>query len=683
MPDPSSREDQRESTGTPPAEIPFALRDPAPSPQLGAAQLLAAIVSSSDDAIISKNLQGIITSWNAAAERLFGYKAEEIIGQSVLTLIPKERHDEEPQILGRLRRGERLEHFETVRLRKSGQRINVSLTISPVRDDSGAIIGASKIARDITESRRAAQAALLLSAVVTSSDDAIISKNLDGIITSWNPGAERIFGYVAGEIIGRSVLTIIPPDRQHEEPQIIEQLRRGQRVEHFETMRRKKNGDVFPVSLTISPMRDSAGQIVGASKIARDITELRRIAAERETLLESERAARAQAEHASRMKDEFLATVSHELRTPLNAIVGWTDILAEGGQGREEVIQGVDVIRKNAMMQAQLIEDLLDLARITSGKLLLHPEPVDLVAIIREAMATLQPAAEAKRILVRTTLGDFRGRLIGDPKRLQQVVWNLLSNALKFTPSGGRVSIVTQAVGSSVQISVADNGRGIAPEFLPHLFERFRQEDGSTTKQHGGLGIGLALVKQLVELHGGKVTAHSDGVGLGASFQVSLPISLARTPDIVGSGESQDASPTLLADLAGVKVLAVDDDVDSLDVVHRILTARGAVVRVAKSVDDALLTLQSFAPNVVLSDIGMPKRDGYDFVRHLRKMRSFAGIPAIALTALARVEDRTRALTAGFQGHIAKPVAAAELVAVVQSMARLQAANAEPNRAKA
>jgi PAS domain S-box-containing protein len=313
-------------------------------------ELLKAIVESSDDAIISVDLNSVVTSWNRSAERIFGYKAEEIAGRSVTILLPPGRMGEEEKILREIKAGRRVDHFETVRRKKDGKLVDVSVSVSPVRSAASEIVGASKVVRDLTELKLAARADMHLSAIVNSSDDAIVSKNLSGIIQSWNAGAQRIFGYSSEEIIGESVTTLIPVDRLDEEPRILERLKRGERVDHFETVRVRKGGEYFPVSLTISPVRNAQGEIIGASKIARDITYLKKIAAEREMLLESERAARARAEQASRMKDEFLATVSHELRTPLNAIVGWTDVLADGGANSAEVVRGIDVIKKNALM---------------------------------------------------------------------------------------------------------------------------------------------------------------------------------------------------------------------------------------------------------------------------------------------------------------------------------------------
>ena len=638
--------------------------------------LLAAIFDSSDDAIISKNLDGVITNWNRGAERIFGYSREEAVGRSISMLIPADRVEEENDVIQKLESGERIDHFETIRRRKDGDIIDVSVTISPLKDAAGTIMGASTIARNITEQKEGGRADLLLAAIVASSDDAIVSKNLSGVITSWNQGAERMFGYTADEAIGQSVYMLLPPDRFEEETSILERLRRGDRVDHFETTRVRKSGEHFPVSLTISPVRNLRGEIVGASKIARDISELKRIFLEREQLLESERAARMQAEHANRMKDEFLATVSHELRTPLNAIVGWTQVLKEGRNTPDDISQGVEVIDRSARIQAQLIDDLLDLGRIASGKMTLDVQWLDIVRVVHEAIASVQHAATAKQISIKTIFNSSRGGMMGDPQRLQQVVWNLLSNAIKFTPKNGAVVVTVTRVSSHMEISVCDNGRGIDPNFLPHVFERFRQADASTTRQYGGLGIGLALVRQLVELHGGQVRGESQGLDQGATFVVALPIVASRFEPANVAGDSSprtaDGVPTA-EDLAGTKVLVVDDDKDSLHVVTRILENRHAEVRVAASVDDALDVLQSFRPDVILSDIGMPVRDGYELIQRVRQIEGGRTIPAAALTALARSEDRMRALKAGFQTHVTKPVVPAELVAVVRSLATLHA----------
>jgi len=508
----------------------------------------------------------------------------------------------------------------------------------------------------------------LLAAIVDSSDDAIISKNLDGIITSWNVGATRIFGYSPEEIIGQPVTRLIPRDRQNEEPAILDRLKRGERVDHFETVRVRKDGTTLDISLTISPVKDASGTIIGASKIARDITEQKKV-------LRSLGEANRQLERAARMKSEFVSTLSHELRTPLSAIVGWLQLLRDKSLTPAELEEGLDVIERNTRAQMQLIEDLLDMSRIEAGKVALHMQNLDLPALVEAAMESVQPAATAKQIRLTRAFASIEGAVMGDRNRLQQVVWNILTNAIKFTPKDGRIHVTIGRVNSHVEISVSDNGEGIAPEFLPHVFDRFRQADGSTTRRHGGLGLGLSIVKHLVELHGGEVRACSGGPGMGATFVVSLPPVAARMDPQCNADAERNATVDAAGagtGLAGIKVLSVDDDPDSAMVIRRILQSYKAQVQSAGSMEEALGMVAGFMPDVILSDIGMPGHDGYEFIRQLRAMPEGRGIPAVALTALARSEDRTRALRAGFQMHVAKPVEPAELVAVVTNLANMR-----------
>jgi len=507
----------------------------------------------------------------------------------------------------------------------------------------------------------------LFRAIVDSSEDAIVSKDLHSIVMSWNKGAERTFGYSAEEMIGESIIKLLPPERLEEEAQILARLQRGERVEHYETVRRRKDGRLIDVSLTISPIRDGTGVIVGASKIARDITEqkeaLRKLAEANEQL-----------KRADRMKAEFLATLSHELRTPLNAILGWVQILKNGATA-DDLAQGVPIIERNVRAQAQLIEDLLDMSRIEAGKINLDIQPVDLVEIVDASLETVRPAAQGKEIRLTSAFSNIQGTVSGDRNRLQQILWNLLTNALKFTPKGGRVHVVIERSNSHVDLSVTDSGQGIAPEFLPEVFDRFRQADSSTTRPHGGLGLGLSIVKNLTELHGGSVQVTSGGVGRGATFTISLPLqSVRHEPEGVALGERNLTvdEAAINADLKGVKVLVVDDEADSAGVIERILERTGAEVRTASSMEEALTEFTRFAPHVVLSDIGMPGHDGYELIARLRALPGGRTIPAVALTALARSEDRTRTLRAGFQLHVPKPVDSAELIAVVQNLAALR-----------
>jgi PAS domain S-box-containing protein len=508
---------------------------------------------------------------------------------------------------------------------------------------------------------------LLYGAIVDSSDDAIVSKNLQGIVMSWNKSAERIFGYSAEEMIGQSILKILPADRKDEETQILAQLQRGERTDHYETKRQRKDGKLIDVSLTISPIRDAQGVIVGASKIARDITEHK--LAQRKLADAHEQLKRADC-----VKAEFLTTLSHELRTPLNAILGWVQILKEGVT-KAELTESIPIIERNVRMQSQMIEDLLDLGRIEAGKVSFDIQKVDLPAVVGAAIETVRPAAIAKDIRLTSAFSSLTGIVMGDKDRLQQIVWNLLTNAIKFTPKKGRVHVVIKRVNSHVEICVTDSGQGIAPEFLGQVFDRFRQADATTTRRYRGLGLGLSLVKQFTELHGGSVRVESEGMNQGATFTISLPLQPVRhVPEAVAEAERLDAVDRGASEpnLSGIKVLVVDDEEDSLAIVKRILERRGAEARGSKTMHEALGEFTRFSPDVVVSDIGMPEHDGYELITRLRELPGGRSIPAVALTALARGEDRTRALRAGFQLHLAKPVDFAELVAVVQNLAALK-----------
>ena len=508
---------------------------------------------------------------------------------------------------------------------------------------------------------------LLYGAIVDSSDDAIVSKDLNGIVQSWNKGAERIFGYSAEEMIGQSITKVLPSDRLEEESVILGRLEQGERVDHFETQRRRKDGKVIDVSLTISPICNAEGVIVGASKIARDITGRKEAQRKLAQALED-------LKRADRVKAEFLATLSHELRTPLNAILGWVQILKDGAT-LEDLAESLPIIERNVKAQSQMIEDLLDMGRIEAGKVSLDIQPLDLPTLLQACIETIRPTAEAKKIRLTSAFSSLSGIVMGDKDRLQQIVWNLLSNAIKFTPKNGRVHMVIKRVNSHVEICVTDTGQGIAPEFLGQVFDRFRQADATTTRRHGGLGLGLSIVKHLTELHGGGVRVESEGVGQGATFTVSLPLQPVRRDTQAEDDAQRKAGldeATIEPDLTGVKVLVVDDEEDSVAIVKRILERRGAEVHATNSMQEALDEFTNFGPHVVVSDIGMPEHDGYELITRLRALPGGRTVPAIALTALARSEDRNRALRAGYQLHVAKPVDFYELVAVVQNLASLR-----------
>jgi len=531
----------------------------------------------------------------------------------------------------------------------------------------------------------------LLAAIVASSEDAIVSKTLEGIVTSWNGAAERLFGFTASEMIGQSITRIIPEELQHEEVEILGKLRRGERIERYETIRVRKDGQRLEISLTISPMRDSNGRIFGAAKIAHDITarrhaerqlqnremELAKLAAERELFLESERAARSTAERLSHMKDEFLATLSHELRTPINAIQGWATLLRERKNSPADHARGLETIERNARIQAQIVNDLLDMSRIISGKVQLEVQPLYLHEVINNSIDAVSQSAVAKNIRIQPMLDTGIGLVRGDPNRLQQVLWNLLSNAIKFTPKDGRVQVVLERVNSHVEICIEDTGIGIRPDFLPYVFDRFRQADSGTTRRHGGLGLGLSIVKNLVELHGGTVRVKSPGENQGSTFIVSLPISYVR-----GSARETTARPGGFGDVAeaielpelrNIRVLIIDDEADGRTLVAHILQDRGASPVCISSAEEALEALGREHFDVLLSDIGMPNMDGYQLIREVRRLDKSRTkpIPAIAITAYARPEDRQRSLLAGFHMHLSKPIEPRELIASIAGLLHL------------
>jgi PAS domain S-box-containing protein len=470
---------------------------------------LAAVIESSDDAIISQTLDGTIETWNRAAERMFGYTSEEAIGRPIELIVPAANLPADRAMLAGLRSGKGARHFETTGLTRDGATIPISLAISPVLTADGELIGMSRIARDMTTQQALQREAFRLAAIVDSSDDAIVSKDLNGIVRTWNRAAERIFGYKPEEIIGRPITTIIPVERHAEEDLVLSRIRAGKSVDHFETIRQRKDGTLIEISVTVSPIRTADGTVIGASKIVRDITPQRQLA----------RAA----EEANRVKDEFLAMLSHELRTPLNAVIGYTQMLRAGHYGddtgrREHVI---DVIERNAKLLSQLVSDVLDVSGIVTGKVRLTLGPCDLRGVVDAAVDVVRPSAEAKGIALQVHTSDEPLQVRCDGDRMQQVFWNLLSNAVKFTPAGGRVAVDVSAAGASAVVTVCDTGVGIRAETLPFVFQRFWQ--GETPHNRQGLGLGLALAKHFVELHGGTISVESAGEGQGATFTVGLP----------------------------------------------------------------------------------------------------------------------------------------------------------------
>lgn len=534
------------------------------------------------------------------------------------------------------------------------------------------------VGRDITERQQSQASETQFRQLANSIPQLAWTARADGWIFWYNQRWYEFTGTTPEQMEGWGWQRVHDPD---ELPQVIKRWQKsidsGEPFE-MEFPLRGADGNFRWFLTKVLPLRDSSGSIVRWFGTNTDVTEQRQLAEERKALLETERSARSEAERVGRMKDEFLATLSHELRTPLNAMLGWSQILRRGKVDAARMAQGLDTIERNIRVQGQLIDDLLDMSRIISGKLRLNVQRVELSSVIAAALETVRLSAEAKNIRLQEVIDPLAGIVSGDPARLQQIVWNLLANAIKFTQKGGRVQVVLERVNSHVEISVIDTGQGIKAEFLPYVFERFQQADGSSTRNHGGLGLGLAIVKHLSELHGGSVRVKSAGEGKGATFIVSLPLVVVHPEEVKPeefdlSASINNSGDDTLPMLDGVKVLVVDDELDARELLKVVLEGCNAEVITAASVQEALDQLLREQPHVLISDIGMPQEDGYQFIRKVRKLQPEQGgmIPAIALTAYARTEDRKRALLSGYQTHVTKPVEPSELVAVVASFTRL------------
>jgi PAS domain S-box-containing protein len=519
-----------------------------------------------------------------------------------------------------------------------------------------------------------------LHVTLSSIGDAVIATDTNGAVTFLNPVAESLTRWKEEEARGRplrEVFNIVNEQtRQTVENPAIRAMRESSVVglaNH--TMLIAQDGAEIPIDDSGAPIKGAAGKIIGAVLIFRDITERRLAEEERSKLLASERAAREKAEAASRSKDEFVAMISHEIRSPLNSILGWAQMLRRGKFDQEETERAVEIIERNARSQSQLIEDLLDISRVITGKLTLNVRSVNLTQIIEAALDSIRPAAEAKDIQLQARLEPAGSLVSGDPNRLQQIVWNLLSNAVKFTPRNGGVDVSLESVDSQLQITVRDTGVGINSEFLPFVFDRFSQANTSSERKYGGLGLGLAIVRHLAELHGGAVRADSPGEGQGAKFTVTLPVKAVRYEmseverATLGAENAGSLADAIMLD--GLRVMVVDDEEETRDLLTAMLTRRGAEVTACASAAEALAEIERRRPLVLVSDIGMPDEDGYALIGKLRALGTELGgdIPAVALTAYARSEDRMRALASGFQMHVPKPIEAGELIVVIASLA--------------
>ena len=624
-----------------------------------------------------------ITDVNPFMLELLGYSRDEFMGRELWEIGLLKDMEASQDAFRELREKGYIRYQELQLQTKEGKRREVEF-VSNVYAENGHQVIQCNI-RDLTE-RKQSEGALReahhrLSFHVGNTPLAVIEWDSDFRLSRWSPSAERIFGWKAEEVLGKRISDwrFVFSDDIDAIKEVM--LRQRQNIEQCSVSRNRnyaKDGSLLHCEWYNSVLCDESGKLQSVLSLVLDITERKRAEEERDRLLVREQEARKEAEQANRSKDEFLATVSHELRTPLTSILGWARLLASGEVDTNKHAQAFETIARNAKSQAQLIDDLLDVSRIISGKLRLDLRPLELAPVIAAAVDSVRPAAKAKEICLQLVLDPHTGPVSADPDRLQQLIWNLLSNAIKFTPREGHVQVCLETANSSAEITVSDTGQGIRPEFLPHVFDRFRQADGSSTRTHGGLGLGLAIVRRLVELHGGTVQVESEGEGQGAVFKLNLPLMSVSGPQRILTGDAAEGS--LPADeselferpptLDGLRVLIVDDEADAREFVTMILERRAADVTAVVSAKEAVEMLQRWRPDVLIADIGMADEDGYALISKVRSLPADEGgqTPAMALTAYARTEDRRRILMAGYQMHLAKPVEPIELMVAVASL---------------
>jgi PAS domain S-box-containing protein len=617
---------------------------------------LRTTLASIGDAVITTDVDGRVTFMNAVAETLTGWPQADALGH-ILSDVFRIVHEETRQpvdnpALRALKTNSiiRLANH-TVLISRTGQEHAIDDSASPIRDEAGATVGAVLVFRDVSERRRTDLARAHLAAIVESSDDAIVSKTLQSVILSWNKGAERLFGYTADEAIGQSITMLIPTERLAEEEHILDRVSRGDHVAHFETVRVGKDGRRIDVSLTISPIRNDDGTIVGASKVARDISQRKALEARNRELHEREQRARHEAEAANRAKDEFLAMLGHELRNPLSPILTALQLMKLRGGGLE---REREVIERQVGHLTRLVEDLLDVSRITRGQVAIKEEHVAVADVV------------AKGIEIATPLLDQRTHVLdvdvprnlwvrGDAGRLSQVMSNLFTNAAKYTPPGGRIGVRVTEEGDDIVIRVRDTGVGIAHDVLPNVFDLFVQERQNIGRSQGGLGLGLTIVRNLVERHGGSVSAHSDGPNLGSVFVVRLPRSTPPA-DMRATSGSASSESVRATNGASLKILVVDDSTDGAEMLAAALNAKGYETQVAFDGPAALRIAATFRPAVVFLDIGLPVMDGYELATRLRDLPELNGVRLFALTGYGQESDRQRSRDAGFDHHFTKPV---------------------------
>jgi PAS domain S-box-containing protein len=633
----------------------FEIRDAA---RLLDARLLASIVESSDDAIISKSLDGVIRTWNAAAQRLFGHTAEAAVGRHISLVIPPDRLSEEDQIIASLKAGRRVEHFETERVRSDGRRIWVSLTISPIRDDAGNVIGASKIVRDVTRQREAENERQKFVTLVENSTDFIGICDLAGVPSFVNRAGLSMVGLADLDEAKRTPVAefFFPEDRSRIVDEFLPRVARDGHGEIEVRFRHFRSGAAIWMAYKVVRLDDATGKPFGFATVSQNVTERRR-------LEDNLRKLATDLSEVDRRKDEFLATLSHELRNPLAPMRNMLEILKRAGNERGALPAAVDTMERQLGQLVRLVDDLLDLSRITHNRIGLRRTAVDLGAVIRQAVQSAQPLADGAGHVVDVTLPERPILLHADAVRLTQIFGNLINNACKYTRPGGRIRVIAERDGAEAVVSVTDNGIGIPRDKLDTIFDMFSQIDRSLERSQGGLGIGLTLVKRLVQMHGGTVHARSEGEGRGSTFVVRLPIP-AQLPDAV---ESPPDMPSKTA--APRRILVVDDNRDAASSLAVLLQLAGNETFTAFDGAAALDAVERHRPDMALLDIGMPRVNGYEACRRIRAMPGGKDIVLVALTGWGQEEDRRKSRDAGFDAHLVKPVAYDALVALLDSLA--------------
>ena len=618
-----------------------------------------------DYAIFMTNTEGVVTNWNIGAQQMLGYTEEEVIGKDAAKFFTTEdRAKKEPEKELATAATEGRAEDERWHVRSNGSHFWASGIVTPVHDQKGNLIGFSKVMRDMTERNKLTEERDRFFAL---SMDLLTIVHLDGRFQRVNPAFQRLLGFSEEELLERSIFELVHPDDRAKTMSEYVKLSTGQPVKLMENRLACKDGTYRWVAWSYFPV-PADGLAFG---VGRDITDLRR-------MHEMLRVRAEELENANRVKDEFLATMSHELRTPLTSILGWSRLLDSNKLAEKDKERAIQIIQRNAEAQSKLIEDLLDVSRIITGKLKIEFQPVSFAGVTESAVNSLRPALDTKHLQLETSIDPAAGPISGDPARLQQIVTNLLSNAIKFTPNGGKILLCLQRNDSHVRLDITDTGVGIAPEHLPHIFERFRQVDSSNVRSHGGLGLGLAIVDHLVRQQGGAVSATSEGTGKGATFTVEFPLTSSEVLNELDGVRSTEklravldqANPTRDAVLQHLRILVVEDDFDTQELLRTVLEQHGATVKTVSSGTEALSEISCAKPDVIISDIGMAGENGYDLIRKIRSMDPAGGgrVPAIALTAYAGVSDRRRALLAGFQTHLAKPVEPDDLLAVILSL---------------